>query len=119
MEKGSEAKPTPNLLIPLTLKSLTVPYYGAKLDLMASSGSKRKFDSSRTRLTAFRISHTHHGLLNDPKFKSRSSALVRVLLGMYFNGRIPEADLLLEHEIKRATEAVSKHNGVNVKKGDR
>jgi hypothetical protein len=43
----------------------------------------------------------------------KASALVRVLLEMYFNGKIPEVDLFLKHEVKLAKEYVNLHNGKN------
>lgn len=80
---------------------------------MAPKESIKKFDSSRTRLYSIRVTHTQHTFLKT-KLDNKASALVRVLLNMYLNGRIPEADLLLEHEVARATEAQKIHNGINI-----
>jgi hypothetical protein len=61
----------------------------------------------KTRGIGIRVTTTQYALLNTPKYKNKSSALTRVLLSLFFNGRIPEAASLLELEISRAKEAIS------------
>ena len=63
-----------------------------------------KVRNSRTVVRSFRITHTQDRLLNTPPHKEKIGPIVRVLLQLYFNKRIPGIDEL----IKAETEAVDK-----------
>jgi hypothetical protein len=65
--------------------------------------------SSRTRTRGFRITHTQDSLLNSPSIGNKASAIVRVLLTLYFNKKIPGIDLLVEAELKNV-DAVNEKN---------
>jgi hypothetical protein len=57
-----------------------------------------KDTSSRTQTRTFRITNTQYNLLNTAPHKTRASAIVRVLLALYFNKKIPNIDLLIKAE---------------------
>jgi|SRR6185312_13683844 len=74
-----------------------------------------KAPSARTKARTFRITHTQAMLL-DQRIKSSSSALVRVLLNLYFNKKLDKLKIhgidiesLLRDEIKNAQEAILKN----------
>jgi hypothetical protein len=69
--------------------------------------------SQKTRPLTVRVTLTQYALLNTPKYSRKSSALIRVLLSLFFNGRIKEADQLLAQEVVRAFDAINAHNGFN------
>jgi hypothetical protein len=64
--------------------------------------------SSRTRAKTLRISNTQFILLESPAYKKRASALVRVLLTLYFNKKLTafSIDSLLENELREADRAI-------------
>ena len=59
----------------------------------------------KTRGIGIRLSQTHYYLLQSPKYKGKGSALVRVLLALFFNGKIPDVNALFEEEVLRAEKA--------------
>lgn len=65
--------------------------------------------SSKTVARAFRITHTQHNLLETSLYKDKASAIVRVLLQLYFNKRIPGVDSLIEAERILIKENVEKN----------
>ena len=73
-----------------------------------------KAPSTRTKARTFRITHTQAMLL-DQRLKSNGSALVRVLLNLYFNKKLEKAKLgvdveaLLKDEIRSAQDAILKN----------
>lgn len=50
-------------------------------------------------MRGFRITHTQDSLLNNPSIHSKSSAIVRVLLNLYFNKKIQGVEALIEAEL--------------------
>lgn len=70
--------------------------------------NNQKTTSSRTVPRTFRISHTQSILLANPKIKTKASAIIRVLLQLYFNKRITGVDLLIENELKATEQAMKK-----------
>lgn len=73
-----------------------------------------KAASSRTLPKQFRITHTQFNLLQQ-RLKDKSSALVRVLLNLYFNKKLEslkfqgiDIEKLLEKEVSEAQEAIVK-----------
>jgi hypothetical protein len=74
----------------------------------------QKPQSTRTLPKQFRITHTQAALL-EQRLKGKSSALVRVLLSLYFNKKLEylkfqgiDISTLLEKELSEAQEAVIK-----------
>jgi hypothetical protein len=57
-----------------------------------------KARNSRTRVKGFRITHTQFALLETPPHKEKAGAIIRVLLQLYFNKRIPGIDALIKAE---------------------
>jgi hypothetical protein len=56
--------------------------------------------SSRSKVRAFRITHTQNNLLNNAPYKGRANAIVRVLLQLYFNKNLRgiEVEALIKAE---------------------
>jgi hypothetical protein len=56
--------------------------------------------SSRSKVRAFRITHTQNNLLNNAPYKGKANSIIRVLLQLYFNKRLPMNDVetLIEAE---------------------
>ena len=58
----------------------------------------------------FRISHTHNNLLNQASHKDKASAIVKVLLTLFFNHKLGNIDDLIEAEYNAATAASRENN---------
>lgn len=71
---------------------------------------------SISKTKTFRITNTQFALLESPKNKSKASAIVRVLLSLYFNGRLAMDDVqrLIDEDLQ-----ISKERNVATKKGDK
>lgn len=64
------------------------------------------YKNSKTTSRGFRITHTQNYLLSREQRKGdRASAIIRVLLDLYFGGRISEAEVLVQAELEKATKA--------------
>lgn len=64
------------------------------------------YKNSKTTSRGFRITHTQNYLLNREQRKGdRASAIIRVLLDLYFAKRVVDADVLIEAEVDKATKA--------------
>ena len=69
--------------------------------------------SSKTKVYSLRVSNTHYALLNTERMSGRASALIRVLLSLYFNGKLKWVEPLLEEEVASAITEQGKHIGFN------
>jgi hypothetical protein len=72
--------------------------------------------SSKTKVWAVRITHTQYALMNSSKMMGRQSALARVLLSLYFNGKLNWIEPLISDEIKQANIEQKKHIGLKVER---
>ncbi len=73
---------------------------------MATPTHKSKSnESSRTISRGFRITYTQNALLDRESLVGKTSAIIRVLLSLYFNKKIPGVEGLISQEMKIAQQA--------------